>query len=259
MSSVSSPFGGAERQRGFWFNVNAELIIYGATEPDATVTIGDRKIKLRPDGTFSFRFALPDGEYPLPAAAHSADGEETREARLEFSRNTRLPRRSRRASAGQEPETAVGQRRRVALQGGQPALFSPGSMSPTTKAVLSVIAAGGLWLHHPESWPLLERFLFVPRRTSRCPGPALLVLKGVAVFWPVLLYGKARAHGRSFDQGLTDFPMQGHFALMLHAHLPVRPPSGTRKVSRGELAFRGHHRNLHPADPNAWKAGRTTA
>jgi hypothetical protein len=87
-SSVSSPFGGPGRQRGFWFNVNAELIIYGATEPDATVTIGDRKIQLRPDGSFSFRFALPDGNYSLPAAAHSADGEETRQAGLSFSRNT---------------------------------------------------------------------------------------------------------------------------------------------------------------------------
>jgi hypothetical protein len=88
VTSVSSPFGRAERRRGFWFNVNAELIIYGATEPDAKVTIGERKIKLRPDGTFSFRFALPDGEFPLPAAAQSADGEETREARLEFRRST---------------------------------------------------------------------------------------------------------------------------------------------------------------------------
>ncbi len=89
LSSVSSPFGGPERRRGFWFNVNAELIIYGATEPDAKVTIGERTIKLRPDGTFSFRFALPDGEYPLPAMAESADGEETREALLEFRRSTR--------------------------------------------------------------------------------------------------------------------------------------------------------------------------
>jgi hypothetical protein len=89
LSSVSSPFGGPERRRGFWFNVNAELIIYGATEPDAKVTIGERTIKLRPDGTFSFRFALPDGDYPLPAAAQSADGVETREARLEFRRKTR--------------------------------------------------------------------------------------------------------------------------------------------------------------------------
>jgi hypothetical protein len=52
------------------------------------VTIGDRPIKLRPDGSFSFRFALPDGQYSLPAAAHSADGVETRRAHLQFSRET---------------------------------------------------------------------------------------------------------------------------------------------------------------------------
>ena len=33
ISSLSSPFGGLEQPKGFWFNVNAELIIYGATEP----------------------------------------------------------------------------------------------------------------------------------------------------------------------------------------------------------------------------------
>jgi uncharacterized protein len=86
--SISSPFGGAERRRGFWFNINAELIIYGATEPDAKVTIGDRPIKLRPDGSFSFRFALPEGQYALPVAAHSSDGVETRRANLNFSRQT---------------------------------------------------------------------------------------------------------------------------------------------------------------------------
>ncbi len=63
-----------KRPKDFWFNVNAELIIYGATEPDAKVTLGGHEIKLRSDGTFSFRFALPDGKYDLPAVAVSADG-----------------------------------------------------------------------------------------------------------------------------------------------------------------------------------------
>lgn len=85
-NSVSSPFGGMERKKSFWFNVNAELIIYGATEPDAAVSIGGRRIRLRPDGTFSFRFALPDGNYELPAVAVSADGDDTRSAELKFSR-----------------------------------------------------------------------------------------------------------------------------------------------------------------------------
>jgi hypothetical protein len=87
-SSVSSPFGGKERRKGFWFNVNAELIIYGATEPDAQVTIGGRVIKLRPDGTFGYRFALPDGEYELPAVAISADKTDGRAAELKFGRST---------------------------------------------------------------------------------------------------------------------------------------------------------------------------
>jgi uncharacterized protein len=88
VGSVTSPYGRPERQRGFWFNVNAELIIYGATEPDAEVTIGGKKIRLRPDGTFSYRFALPDGRYALPAVARSADKVETRGAALQFNRST---------------------------------------------------------------------------------------------------------------------------------------------------------------------------
>jgi hypothetical protein len=89
LGSISSPFGGKRGPaKGFWFNVNAELIIYGATEPGAKVTIGERAIKLRPDGSFSFRFALPDGRYEIPATATSAGGEDTRHAGLKFSRET---------------------------------------------------------------------------------------------------------------------------------------------------------------------------
>jgi hypothetical protein len=99
VSSFSSPLGGWERRKGFWFNVNAELIIYGATEPDAEVKIGDRVIKLRPDGTFSFRFSLPDGRYDLPAVATSADGSDSRLAALSFSRSTEY-----RGEVGKHPQ-----------------------------------------------------------------------------------------------------------------------------------------------------------
>lgn len=89
LGSISSPFGAEKRPaKGFWFNVNAELIIYGATAPDAKVTIGGRLIKLRPDGSFSFRFALPDGSYEIPATATSTDGKDSRHAGLRFSRET---------------------------------------------------------------------------------------------------------------------------------------------------------------------------
>ena len=89
VSSFSNPPGGGEEQeKEFWFNVNAELIIYGATEPDAKVTLGGHEIKLRPDGSFSYRFSLPDGKYDLPAVAVSADGTDGRGANLKFSRET---------------------------------------------------------------------------------------------------------------------------------------------------------------------------
>jgi uncharacterized protein len=91
VSSLSSPFGGESGPaKSFWFNVNAELIIYGATEPDAKVTLGGHEIKLRSDGTFSYRFALPDGNYDLPAVAVSACGDDARAADLKFSRDTQF-------------------------------------------------------------------------------------------------------------------------------------------------------------------------
>lgn len=86
--AISSPVGKPPKKRSFWFNINAELIIYGATEPNASVAIGDRPIRLRKDGTFSYRFALPDGLYGLPVSATSADRVETRHASLRFMRET---------------------------------------------------------------------------------------------------------------------------------------------------------------------------
>jgi hypothetical protein len=89
ISSPSSPHGGAPAgSAGFWFNLNVELTIYGATEPNASVTIGGRPVKLRPDGSFSHRFALPDGQYELPVTAVSADATEARHADLKLSRAT---------------------------------------------------------------------------------------------------------------------------------------------------------------------------
>jgi hypothetical protein len=62
--------------------------VYGATEPDAKVTLGGHEIKLRPDGSFSYHFSLPDGKYDLPAVAVSSDGTDGRAANLKFGRDT---------------------------------------------------------------------------------------------------------------------------------------------------------------------------
>ena len=61
-------------ERKFWLVVNCELIVYGATEPDAKVTVQGKAIKLREDGTFTLRFALPDGKQEIPVEATSSDG-----------------------------------------------------------------------------------------------------------------------------------------------------------------------------------------
>jgi len=76
ITSVTSPVK-IPKLRKFWLIVNTELIVYGATEPDAKVTIQGKEIKLRPDGTFSLRFALPDGKQVIPVAGTSADGIDT--------------------------------------------------------------------------------------------------------------------------------------------------------------------------------------
>lgn len=90
LSSYVSSFFGGEVPQDFWFNVNAELIVYGATEPNATVTFAGKPVPLRKDGSFRFHFALPDGQYELPVTAVSADGTDGRAAELKFSRKTEI-------------------------------------------------------------------------------------------------------------------------------------------------------------------------
>ncbi len=75
--------------RKFWFQLDAELIVYGATEPHARVTLQGEPVKLRPDGTFTMRFSLPDGRQIIPAVASSADGVEERTIVLAVERNTK--------------------------------------------------------------------------------------------------------------------------------------------------------------------------
>jgi uncharacterized protein len=76
------------RPRQFWLVADAELIVYGATEPDATVTIGGQPIKLNPDGTFRFQMSFQDGLIDYPIMAVAADGEQNRAIHMKFNRET---------------------------------------------------------------------------------------------------------------------------------------------------------------------------
>ena len=77
-----------EQARKFWLVADCELILYGATEPDAFVTVSGRKVNLNPDGTFSMRFALPDGIVDLPVKALSKDETDSREIDIKVTRAT---------------------------------------------------------------------------------------------------------------------------------------------------------------------------
>ena len=74
---------------GFHFEIDAELIVYGTTEPNAKVTLQGEPVQLRPDGTFTVRFGLPDARQIIPAVAASPDGGEERTIVLAVERNTK--------------------------------------------------------------------------------------------------------------------------------------------------------------------------
>lgn len=69
---------GRLNKRKFFFEIWTELIVHGRTEPDASVRLNQKGIKLNPDGTFSLRYALADGEIPLKFIAQSSDDVEQR-------------------------------------------------------------------------------------------------------------------------------------------------------------------------------------
>ena len=69
---------GIDAGRGFWLTVGVDVIVYGATDPGAAVTLMGRPIKLTPEGSFRVRMAFPDGKIEFPVEATSPDGVETR-------------------------------------------------------------------------------------------------------------------------------------------------------------------------------------
>lgn len=80
--------GVAPRQRSFWLVADAELIVYGATDPSARLSIGGEEVPLSADGTFRIQVPFRDGQQLYPIEAVAADGEQKRSITLEFQRTT---------------------------------------------------------------------------------------------------------------------------------------------------------------------------
>jgi hypothetical protein len=77
------------KPKGFWLKADTELVVYGATEPDAKLTVQGQPVTLRPDGSFSLRFYLPDGDQEYPIEATSADGTMKKQITFVVTRETK--------------------------------------------------------------------------------------------------------------------------------------------------------------------------
>jgi hypothetical protein len=80
--------GAVARQRSFWLVADAELIVYGATDPTATLRIGSEVVPLSADGSFRIQVPFRDGQQLYPIEAIAADGEQRRSIVLQFERTT---------------------------------------------------------------------------------------------------------------------------------------------------------------------------
>lgn len=63
-----------------WLKADCELIVYGQASKNAKVTIGGKLIQLNPDGSFSLRCSLQDGQVVIPIRAQHHTKEEKQRA-----------------------------------------------------------------------------------------------------------------------------------------------------------------------------------
>jgi hypothetical protein len=72
------------------FSLDADMVVYGSTDPSAYVTIGGEPVKLPPDGSFTARLKMPDRRQVIPVIASSRDGVEEHTIVLAVERNTKV-------------------------------------------------------------------------------------------------------------------------------------------------------------------------
>ncbi len=78
-----------DKSKSFWLRADTEIVINGATEPDATLTLKGMPVKLSADGSFSVRFYLPNGEDKYTIEAVSADGTMKKSITFEVKKDTK--------------------------------------------------------------------------------------------------------------------------------------------------------------------------
>jgi hypothetical protein len=78
------------RAKAMEFAVDAELIVYGAVDHGAHVTLKGEPIALRGDGTFTVRISMPNRRQVIPIVASSSDGTLQRTISMVVERNTKI-------------------------------------------------------------------------------------------------------------------------------------------------------------------------
>jgi len=79
----------SSKDKSFWLKADTEIIVYGATEPDATLTVQGKNIPLASDGSFTLRFYLPDGVQNYPIEAVSSCGTMSKRITFNVSKETK--------------------------------------------------------------------------------------------------------------------------------------------------------------------------
>jgi len=89
-SGLNDSGSGVVKNRSFWLVADAELIVYGATEPSAKLTIGGEDVPLAADGTFKIQVPFRDGTQKYDIKAVDVSGEQEKSISMRFERNTPL-------------------------------------------------------------------------------------------------------------------------------------------------------------------------
>ena len=83
-----SGIGGVPQPRSFWLVADAELIVYGATDPSAKLFIEEEEVPLANDGTFRLQVPFRDGIQNYSIKAIDKDGKDSRNITMKFERVT---------------------------------------------------------------------------------------------------------------------------------------------------------------------------
>mgnify|MGYP001174386794 FL=1 len=87
-SGLNESGSGIVKNKSFWLVADSELIVYGATDPSAKLTIGEEEVPLAADGTFRLQVPFRDGSQKYEIKAVDASGDQEKSITMKFDRVT---------------------------------------------------------------------------------------------------------------------------------------------------------------------------